>query len=58
MTDEEFEQRLNALVGRTIEDVYTEGGVFGLVLDDGTELELDTDDEGDLFCRFLDADQQ
>lgn len=58
MTDEEFEQRLNALVGRTIEDVYTEDGAFGVVLDDGTQLELDTDEDGDLFCRFLDADQQ
>jgi len=58
MTDEDFEKRLNALVGRTIEDVYTDDGAFGLVLDDGTELELDTDDEGDLFCRFMDAGQQ
>jgi len=58
VTDEEFEQRLNALVGRTIEDVYTDDGAFGLVLDDGTELELDTDADGDLFCRFLEAGQQ
>ena len=35
MDDEEFEKRLDKLVGRAIEDVYIEDGTFGLVLDDG-----------------------
>lgn len=58
MDDEEFEKRLDKLVGRSIDDVYIEDGTFGLVLDDGTHLELETDEDGDLFCRFLEADQQ
>lgn len=58
MEDKEFEQRLNALVGRTVDDVYIEDGAFGIVLDDGTQLELDTDEDGDLFCRIMDADEQ
>jgi len=58
MENDEFEKRLDQLVGRAIEDVYIEDGTFGLVLDDGTHLELETDEDGDLFCRFLEADQQ
>lgn len=58
MDHDEFEKRLDNLVGRSIEDVYIEDGTFGLVLDDGTHLELDTDEDGDMFCRFVEADQQ
>lgn len=58
MDNDEFERRLDKLVGRSIDDVYIEDGTFGLVLDDGTHLELETDEDGDLFCRFLEADQQ
>lgn len=58
MDHDEFEKRLDKLVGCSIEDVYIEDGTFGLVLDDGTHLELDTDEDGDLFCRFVEADQQ
>jgi hypothetical protein len=58
MEQADFERRLDKLVGRAIEDVYIEDGTFGLVLDDGTHLELDTDPDGDLFCRFIKADEQ
>jgi len=58
MERDEFERRLDKMVNRTIDDIYIEDGNFGMVLDDGTHIELSTDQDGELLCRVIDADEQ
>jgi hypothetical protein len=51
-------QALGSLVGRTIVNVALENDELTIMLDDGREIDLYEDDDGDLAMRVVDRESQ